>query len=116
MTTKASKTLHGTVTVTVGDETYTLTPTLVAVRAIEARFGGLLGAMRAVDNYSVDGVSAVIAAGGMLATDAAEALPEKVWQAGVVGIAKQLVPYMVALVNPSAAEGAAGNVPKVSAQ
>ena len=105
-----SKTLFGTVTVTVGEDTYTLTPSLGAVRAIEARFGGLLGAVRAVDSYSVDGVAGVIAAGASLSAEAAESLPDAVWQAGVVPLSQQLVPFIAALLNPRAGD-AEGNAP-----
>lgn len=43
-----SKTNHGTVEVTLGDEVFTLKPTLKAMKAIEGRFGGILPAMQSV--------------------------------------------------------------------
>lgn len=112
-----TKTLHGTVTISVGDETYTLTPTLGAVRAIEARFGGLLGAVRAVDGYSVDGIAHIIAAGAQLDAEQAAGLPDLVWQAGIVGVGQQLVPYVAALLNPKAGAADEGNAaPKARAK
>lgn len=107
-----TKTLHGTTQIKVGDTEYTLTPTLGAVRAIEARFGGLLGACRAVDGYSVDGIAHIIAAGAQLDAEQAAALPDLVWQAGVVGVGQQLVPYVAVLLNPKAGAADEGNAPK----
>lgn len=105
-----TKTLHGTTTVTVGDDVFTLTPTLAAVRAIELRYGGLLKAGQACDAMSVDAVAHVIAAGAGLTGKAAEALPEAVFQAGVVRVYNQIRSYLMVLFNPRASEeGAEGN-------
>lgn len=109
MTSKTSKTLRGTTTVTVGATEYKLTPTLGAVRAIEAHFGGLMGAVRAVREHSVDGCANLIAAGAGLDAAQAAALPEEVWQAGVVNVGQQLVSYVSVLLDPRGAEAAAGN-------
>ena len=115
MTSTASKTLRGTVTVSVGDDTYTLTPTLGAVRAIEAQLGGLMGAVRAVREHGVDACACVIAAGAGLTPQQAAELPEKVWQAGILSVSTQLVEYVGALLNPRG-DDAAGNDPKPAAQ
>lgn len=115
MTAKTSKTLYGTVTVTVGDDTYTLTPTLGAVRAIEAQLGGLMGAVDATRQHSVTACACVIAAGAGLSPQQAAELPEKIWQAGILSVGIQLVPYVAALLNPKG-DDAVGNAPKVSAQ
>jgi len=107
-----SKTQYGTVTVTVGDDIHTLTPTLGAVRAIEARFGGLRAAIVTVNELSIDGCAHIIAAGAGLTAADAEALPAAVWEAGISDVAPQLVPYVAALLNPRAAQASAeGNVP-----
>jgi hypothetical protein len=95
-----SKTLFGTVEVTVGDDVYILTPTLGAVRAIEAYFGGLRGASQVVNALSVDGCARIIAGGAGLTGKAADAVAEKVWQAGVLEVSVQLNAYLVALYNP----------------
>ncbi len=95
-----SKTLHGTTTITLGDESYELLPTLAAVRAIEARFGGLRGAVQAITSLSVEGCAAIIAAGAGLAGKHAEAVEEQVWQTGVVEVSVQLNKYLAALYNP----------------
>ncbi|MDD1150406.1 hypothetical protein M5G25_19180 [Pseudomonas sp. TNT2022 ID357] len=95
-----SKTLYGTVDIILGEDTYTLKPTLAAVRAIEAHFGGLRGASQALNALSVDGCAVIIAGGAGLAGKDAEAVAEKVWQAGVVDVAVQLNAYLAALYNP----------------
>ncbi|RVD78163.1 hypothetical protein [Pseudomonas koreensis] len=95
-----SKTLHGTVEIKLDDETYTLLPTLGAVRAIEAHFGGLRGASQAINALSIDGCAVIIASGAGLKGKAAEAVAEQVWQAGVLEVSVQLNAYLVALYNP----------------
>ncbi|MCR8932793.1 MULTISPECIES: hypothetical protein [unclassified Pseudomonas] len=95
-----SKTLYGTVEVELDGETYTLKPTLEAVRAIEAHFGGLRGASQAINALSVDGCAVIIAGGAGLKGKDAEAVAEQVWQAGVLEVSVQLNAYLVALYNP----------------
>ncbi|MFI7801074.1 hypothetical protein PSFL_21690 [Pseudomonas sp. DD1] len=95
-----SKTLHGTVDIKLDDETYTLQPTLGAVRTIEAHFGGLRGASQAINALSIDGCAVIIAGGAGLTGKAAEAVAEQVWQAGVLEVSVQLNAYLVALYNP----------------
>ena len=95
-----NNTLHGTVTVTLGDEEFTLTPTLKAVRAIESRFGGLRGASQTITALSVDGCAIILAAGAGLDDKAAKAVPEKIWLHGVLDASTQLNKYLVALYNP----------------
>lgn len=99
-----SKTLYGTVPVELDGKTYTLQPTLGAVRAIEAHFGGLRGAAQAINSMSVDGCAAIIVGGAGLAGDEADAIAEKVWQAGVLDISIKLNGYLVALYNPRGAQ------------
>lgn len=95
-----SKTLYGTVDIKLDDETYTLQPTLGAVRAIEAHFGGLRGASQAINALSIVGCAVIIAGGAGLTGKAAEAVAEQVWQAGVLEVSVQLNAYLVALYNP----------------
>lgn len=103
-----SKTLFGTVDVVVMDETYTLQPTLAAVRAIEAHFGGLRGASQAINALSVDGCAVIIAAGAGLKGKAAEAVAEQVWQQGVLEVSVALNAYLVALYNPRGPDSGKG--------
>lgn len=111
-----SKTLRGTMTVTLLDDEYTLKPTLDAVRKIEARFGGLRGALEALSGMSVEVCAIVIAAGAGLGQRQAKELPEAVFETGVADVTAQLLPYISVLMNPSGAEAddeeEAGNVKK----
>jgi hypothetical protein len=95
-----SKTLHGTTVITLEGEDYQLVPTLAAVRNIEAHFGGLRGAAQAINSMSVDGCAAIIVGGAGLSGKDAEAIAEKVWQAGVLDVSITLNKYLVALYNP----------------
>ena len=95
-----SKTLFGTVAIVLDGETYTLKPTLGAVRAIEASFGGLRGASQAVNALSIVGCAVIIACGAGLTGKEADAVADKVWQAGVVEVSIQLNAYLAALYNP----------------
>lgn len=99
-----NNTLHGTMTLKLGDEEFTLKPTLKAVRAIESRFGGLRGASQTINALSVEGCAIILAAGAGLEGKSAEALTEKVWQAGVLEVSTQLNSYIVALYNPRGVE------------
>ncbi|WP_079229403.1 hypothetical protein [Pseudomonas putida] len=103
-----NNTLHGTMTVKLGDEEITLRPTLKAVRAIENRFGGLRGASQTINALSVEGCAIILAAGAGLEGKAADAITEKVWQAGVLDVSVELNKYLKALYNPRGAD-APGN-------
>ena len=98
-----SKTLFGTTEIVLNGETYILKPTLGAVRAVEAYFGGLRGASQALNALSIVGCSVVIAAGAGLTGKAADAVADQVWQAGVIEVATQLNGYLAALYNPKGA-------------
>jgi len=98
-----SKTLHGTVTVTVGDEEFTLKPTLKAALAIERQFGGLTSAYSALGTNSVERTAFIIQHGAGLGTkrETAEGLQEKVFAAGVLNVAPQCIAYISALLDPA---------------
>lgn len=115
-----SKTNHGTIEVTAGSTTYTLKPSLRAVRAIENRFGGLLPAMSAIGSAHLGGIAFVIAAGSSIDTNKRkelEAVEEAVYEGGVDAVGTQVIPFLKALLNPAGrteaeleAEAESGNV------
>lgn len=113
-----SKTLYGKTIVIVGEFEFELQPTLDAVRKIEQRFGGLRPALDGLAALSVDAVSHVISAGAGLNTKEAKEVPDAVFAAGVGDVTAQVVPFVVALLNPSQAkaEEASGNVKKTRAK
>lgn len=96
-----SKTLHGTTEVTVGGRVLILSPTLRAVRTIEAYFGGLRGASERLRAVGVDAVAVVFAAGsGMEDKGAVEELAEEIWQQGVADLVPAATAFLYALYNP----------------
>lgn len=109
-----SKATYGTTPVVLGESTYTLVPNLAAVNKIEARFGGLRGAMETCQQMSVNGVAAIIAAGANVSPREAEQIAQKVFDTGVGEAMVQILPYVQALLNPAqvkveADEADAGN-------
>jgi len=113
-----SKTGYGTTVVILGDNEYTLIPSLDAVRKIEGRFGGLRPALDGLSALSIDACAAVIIAGASLNPKEAKDVPDAVFAAGVGEVTAQVVPFVVALLNPSqaSAEEGSGNVKKTSAK
>lgn len=96
-----SKTLHGTTEVTVGGRVLILSPTLRAIRTIEAYFGGLRGASERLRAVGVDAVAVVFAAGaGMEEKGAVEELAEEIWQQGVADLVPAATAFLYALYNP----------------
>ncbi len=100
-----SKTNHGTVEVTIGDDIHTLKPTLKAVKAIEARFGGILPALTALGSGNLTATAFVVGVGTGLDLSkkkALEPLEEAVFEAGLNDVGSQVIPYLSALLNPGA--------------
>lgn len=97
-----SKAIYGTVQLTVGDHSFTLKPTLQAVLKIEQRFGGLRPALEVCNMQNVEASSFIIAAGASLKEEQIKALPEQVFQAGIVQVTAQVIPYLTLLMRPTA--------------
>lgn len=90
------------ITATVAGTDYELIPTINAVRAINAGFGGLKPALEAVRNLNYDAVAQVIAAGSREAMKTAEihALGEAIWKDDDRGEAMgAAVDFLVCLLN-----------------
>ena len=90
-----SKTSHGTIEIKAGSNTYSLKPSLRAVRSIEGRFGGLLPAMQVVGAANLSGIAFVIAAGSGVDTGKrkeVEAVEEAVFEGGVDEVGSQVLP------------------------
>ena len=78
-----------------------LSPTLRAVRTIEAYFGGLRGASERLRAVGVDAVAVVFAAGsGMEEKGAVEELAEEIWQQGVAALVPAATAFLYALYTP----------------
>ncbi|MGH8418042.1 MAG: hypothetical protein ACRER8_12285 [Pseudomonas sp.] len=99
-----SKTNHGTVEVTVGEETFTLKPTLKAMKAIEGRFGGILPAMQSVGSANLSAISFIIAIGtgvNLAKKGAVDPIEEAVFEAGLGEVGSQVIPYLTGFLNPA---------------
>lgn len=98
-----SQTLYGTTDVIVGDETFTLVPTLKFVRWFELACGegGFGKAFEKIGKMSPDFLANVIVHGARLPQREHERLAEQVWQHGVGDIFEQLIPFITALMDPN---------------
>lgn len=88
-------------TVKIGATTYTLTPTLAAVRRVNVALGGLLPAFRRCNDLDIDAIAAVIAAGAGLDfedQDEADKFAERVWKADRDAYIKGLVAFLSLLL------------------
>lgn len=92
---------HGDIEVQLGDETYSLRPTLKAMKKIQSRFGGVRGAMDALTQLNSEHIAAIIAAGTDALPRDVPAIEEAVFQQGITSATEQVVAYVVALMNPS---------------
>ena len=99
-----SKTDHGTVELSIGEELYVLAFNLKAVKKIERALGGILPAMQEVQRFNLSAIIQVIVAGAGLALkpSALEELEEAVYQAGIISVTPTLIEYLSALLNPAA--------------
>lgn len=99
-----SKTNHGTVEVTLGDDTFTLKPTLKAMKAIENRFGGILPAMQSLGTANLSTTAFIIAVGtgvNLAKKGAADAIEEAVFEEGIDSAGSQVLPYLRGFLNPA---------------
>ena len=99
-----SKTNHGTVEVTLGDEVFTLKPTLKAMKAIEGRFGGILPAMQSVGTANLSTIAFIVAIGtgvNLAKKDAAAPIEEAVFEEGIDSAGSQVILYLKGFLNPA---------------
>ena len=99
-----SKTNHGTVEVTLGDEVFTLKPTLKAMKAIENRFGGIFPAIQSVGTANLSSIAFVVAIGtgvNLAKKDAATPIEEAVFEEGISSAGNQVLPYLQGFLNPA---------------
>ena len=97
-----SKTTHGVTTITVGTQIFELKPTLKAVRNIEARFGGISPAIVELNQLKTSAIAAIllIGSGQDFKPKDIEALEEEIFEAGIREVNPQVIPYVLALLNP----------------
>lgn len=106
-----SRASFGQIDIDLGGETITLQPTLAALQKIDRAFGSLREASERVANLSLDALVTIIAAGAGLDAQAAKALPERVFRAGILNLVGPVSEYLLVLMNPTgeqSREGAEG--------
>jgi len=95
-----SEALHGTVTLLIGARSYTLKPTLDAALRIEARFGGLRGALESMRLMSIASCADIVVAGAALAPEQHPVIAAEVFHTGVAKVSGQLTDFITTLLNP----------------
>jgi hypothetical protein len=95
------KTTYGQVEITLGDETYTLKPTLKAFETIEARFGGLRAAIDSVKQMSLGAATAIIAAGTGVGRNETKELKQAIMDEGLINVMPQITDFLMKLLNPT---------------
>lgn len=95
-----SKVKHGTVFIDMGGEVYELRPTLAAYEKIEARFGGLRGALEALTRLSITDLAHIVAAGSSKGQRDIKSIKEAIFDEGVDVVTERVAPFVTALFNP----------------
>lgn len=91
---------EGEVSITLGDDTYILRPTLNAIRTLSRAHGGLRPALQTLFNQEFDGVVSIIKIGAGIPDRDEKALAAKVYAAGMNDATLMpLVDYLKILLN-----------------
>ena len=93
---------YGTVEIALGDETYTLKPTLDCIRKLKRwGLGSPMEAVEACRKFDPDSLAVVLAAGAGLGQKQFGPLAEEIFAAGTVNIAAPLIEFLAMLLNPT---------------
>lgn len=95
---------YGQVEVALGEESVLLKPTPAAMLKIDRQFGSMREAIVRVQSLSAQAMIFVIAAGANLGKKDAEALTDKVFEAGLFNLSEPLGTYLALLLNPTGAD------------
>jgi hypothetical protein len=94
-----SKIDAGQVEVDCGEETYTLKPTVKALRNINRRYGDFRTAIERVMRADFDAITYIIAEGASLSKKQAEAMQEQAFAAGLFNVSEPVAEYLSTLSN-----------------
>lgn len=94
---------YGQVELELGDEVYTLKPTLNACEKIEARWGSIISACRDAEamKFSNADIALVVMAGAGLGQRQLQQIRQAVFDAGQVTVLAGVAPYLSLLLNPT---------------
>jgi hypothetical protein len=95
---------HGVITVDLDGEQYELRPSLLAMKKIQARFGGLRGALEAVGQLNVENIALIVAAGCNAKPAQMQDIEQAVYNQGIADATEQVVPFVTALMNPKGSD------------
>jgi hypothetical protein len=91
---------YGEIDIELNDAAYTLRPTLKAMKKIQAKFGGVRGALEALGHLNLEAVAAIVAAGCDAQPREVAEIEENVFAHGVGNATEQVVPFVTLLINP----------------
>lgn len=91
---------YGETSIELNGVEYTLRPTLKAMKKIQARFGGVRGALESLAHLNVEAVAAIVAAGCDSLPREIPDIEENVFAHGVGNATEQVVPFVTLLINP----------------
>jgi len=94
-----SKIDSGQVEVDCGEQTYTLKPTVKALRNINRRYGDFRTAIERVMRADFDAIAYVVQEGASLSKKQAEEMQEQVFAAGIFDVAEPVANYLTILAN-----------------
>lgn len=96
---------YGTVELTVGDEEYTLTPTLDCVRKMKRwGLGSPMKAIEACREFDADMLAIVVAAGAGKGQKQLEQIAQDIHDEGVIEVTNHVVEFLTMLLNPTGKE------------
>jgi len=94
---------HGTIEVTLDGEVFELRPSLMAMKKIQTRFGGLRGALEALGQLNVEHIGYIVGAGCGAKPAQVSDIEQAVYNQGIADATEQVVPFVTALMNPKGA-------------
>lgn len=100
---------HGETVIEVSGEVYELRPTLGALKRINKTFGGLRGALEALQGLNTEAIATIIVAGADLSIKDMKEVEENVFTHGVAEVTELVFPFVESLFNPSGKEAKKGN-------
>jgi hypothetical protein len=91
---------HGIINVELDGKHFELKPTLLAMKKIQTRFGGLRGALESIGQLNVEHIAFIVAAASGAKQNELNDIEETVFNEGVASATEKVVPFITSLMNP----------------
>jgi hypothetical protein len=91
---------RGTIELEMDGEVYELRPTLEAFKKIQARFGGLRGALEAIGQMNSEHLANIILAGTSGPRRDLAKIEEQIFNEGLATVTEAIAPFVTTLFNP----------------